>query len=422
MLTLLSSLKNIISMFQPVSMFIGLRYSGSRNRTGFVSFITFFSIVGILLGVSSLITVVSVMNGFEAQLKKSILGIVPQVIVSSDKGQFDNWQALQKEILTTPHVKNVTPLIETQALIQSRTQLQGVMLQGIKPEFEGNSVMATHMQYGSLSSLSEKSYNLVLGQSLAYKLNVSIGDTVRLILPNKTFFTPMGRVPVERSFTLTGFFSTGSQVDDAMIYIHSDDAAKLLRRSQGGIDKLRLYLDDAFNALKVVDILEQKNIEGLNYSTWQESQGTLFSAVNMEKKMMWLMLSLIVAVAAFNIVSALVMVVIEKQGEIAILQTLGLSRQGVVKIFITQGMVNGLWGIFLGAITGVVLTLNLNAILAFLGVNVFGGLSMQQLPIQLELSKVVVIMFSALSMSFLATLYPAYQASKTQPAEVLRNE
>ena len=409
-------------MFQPVSMFIGLRYSGSRHRTGFVSFITFFSIVGIILGVSSLITVVDVMNGLESILKKSILEIVPQVVVSQNKGTMDNWQALREKLETSPHVINVTPLIEEQALIQSRTQLQGVQLQGVMPDLEGDSMMATHMTYGTLSSLSQAPYSIVLGQSLAYKLNVSVGDEVRLILPNKTFFTPMGRVPVERSFSVSGLFNTGSQVDDAMVYIHSNYAAKLLRRPGQGIDKLRLYLDDAFNATIVVNHLKKQNNEYLTFTTWKESQGSLFSAVSMEKKMMWFMLSLIIAVAAFNIVSALVMVVIEKQGEFAILQTLGLSRGAVIKIFITQGMVNGLLGVMLGAFFGVLFTLNLNSILAFLGVNLLGGMTMQQLPIQLEASKVIIIMLSALSMSFLATLYPAFKASKTQPAEVLRNE
>jgi lipoprotein-releasing system permease protein len=403
-------------------MFIGLRYSGSRHRTGFVSFITFFSIVGIILGVSSLITVVAVMNGFESQLKKSILGIVPQVVVSQNKGTMDNWQALREKLETSPHVINVTPLIEEQALIQSRTQLQGVQLQGVMPDLEGDSMMATHMTYGTLSSLSQAPYSIVLGQSLAYKLNVSVGDEVRLILPNKTFFTPMGRVPVERSFSVSGLFNTGSQVDDAMVYIHSNYAAKLLRRPGQGIDKLRLYLDDAFNATIVVNHLKKQNNQYLTFTTWKESQGSLFSAVSMEKKMMWFMLSLIIAVAAFNIVSALVMVVIEKQGEIAILQTLGLSRGSVIQIFITQGMVNGLFGVMLGAFFGVLFTLNLNSILAFLGVNLLGGMTMQHLPIQLEASKVIIIMLSALSMSFLATLYPAFKASKTQPAEVLRNE
>jgi len=190
---------------------------------------------------------------------------------------------------------------------------------------------------------------------------------------------------------------------------------------------LRLYLDDAFNAKQVVRALTTNKheipMDKMVFTTWSDSQGALFSAVNMEKKMMWLMLSLIVAVAAFNIVSALVMVVVEKQGEIGILQTLGLSRTGIVKIFITQGMVNGLWGVTLGSVFGVLIALNLNEILSTLGLNILGGgYAVQALPVQLEPINVVVIVFSALAMSFIATLYPAFQASKTQPAEVLRNE
>jgi len=424
-------------MFQPVSLFIGLRYSRSKNRTGFISFITFFSTVGILLGVASLITVVSVMNGFEGELKKRILGIVPHVIVSkkvvsqefndSKKESFTAWPDLREQLLQQKHVEQVTPFLSSEALIQSSKNLQGVLLQGIIPEFERNNIISNNMVTGSLESLSERPYSIVIGKSLARKLKVTIQDTVRLVLPNKTIFTPMGRIPVQRKFVVSGIFDVGSQVDDAMVYVHSKYGAKLLRRKGDGIDQLRLYLDDAFNAKQVVGTLTTNNIElslnNLTFTTWNDSQGALFSAVNMEKKMMWLMLSLIVAVAAFNIVSALVMVVVEKQGEIGILQTLGLSRAGIVKIFITQGMVNGLWGVSLGSIFGVIIALNLNEILSTLGLNILGGgYAVQALPIQLEPVNVVVIVFSALAMSFIATLYPAFQASKTQPAEVLRNE
>ncbi|WP_159821124.1 lipoprotein-releasing ABC transporter permease subunit [Colwellia sp. 20A7] len=420
-------------MFQPVSLFIGLRYSRSKKRTGFISFITFFSTVGILLGVASLITVVSVMNGFEGELKKRILGIVPHVIVAqslndSKSEDFKSWPALREELLQQKHVEQVTPFLSSEALIQSSKNLQGVLLQGIIPEFEQKNIISTHMISGSLNSLSEHPYSIVIGQSLARKLKVTINDTVRLVLPNKTIFTPMGRIPVQRKFIIRGIFDVGSQVDGSMVYIHSESGAKLLRRTGDGIDQLRLYLDDAFNAQQVVNTLTATNLQTtslnkLTYTTWSETQGALFSAVNMEKKMMWLMLSLIVAVAAFNIVSALVMVVVEKQGEIGILQTLGLSRAGIVKIFITQGMVNGLWGAMIGSILGVLIALNLNEILSTLGLNILGsGYAMQALPVQLELVNVVVIVLSALGMSFIATLYPAFQASKTQPAEVLRNE
>lgn len=420
-------------MFQPVSLFIGLRYSRSKKRTGFISFITFFSTVGILLGVASLITVVSVMNGFEGELKKRILGIVPHVIVSqalskSKTENFITWPALRDHLLQQKHVEQVTPFLSSEALIQSSNNLQGVLLQGIIPEFEQNNIISQSMLEGSLASLSVQPYSIVIGRTLARKLNVSLQDTVRLVLPNKTIFTPMGRIPMQRKFVVSGIFDVGSQVDDSMVYVHSKYGAKLLRRSGDGINQLRLYLDDAFNAKQVVRALTKpsKNkitTHKLTFTTWNDSQGALFSAVNMEKKMMWLMLSLIVAVAAFNIVSALVMVVVEKQGEIGILQTLGLSRAGIIKIFITQGMVNGLWGVTLGSIFGVLITLNLNEILATLGLNILGGgYTVQALPIQLDPINVLVIVFSALAMSFIATLYPAFQASKTQPAEVLRNE
>ncbi|PKI16890.1 lipoprotein-releasing ABC transporter permease subunit [Colwellia sp. 12G3] len=426
-------------MFQPISIFIGLRYSRSKSHTGFVSFITFFSTVGILLGVASLITVVSVMNGFEGELKKRILGIVPHVIVSdftenkADKEastkQNKRWPVLREALLSQPHVLQVTPFLESEALIQSAKGLQGVLVQGIMPKYEQANIINTHMVSGSLEMLSNQSYSLVIGQSLANKLQVTLGDEVRLVLPNKSVFTPMGRIPVQRVFTIAGIFHLGSQVDDAMVYVDSRYGAKLLRRTGDGIDKLRLYLDDAFNAKQVVKSLElkqhdssqSKTLNPASFSTWDESQGALFSAVKMEKNMMWLMLSLIVAVAAFNIVSALVMVVVEKQAEIGILQTLGLARIDVVKIFITQGMVNGLWGVSLGGVLGVVLALNLNDIMLVIGVHLF-GFGMQDLPVKLEFVDVFTIIFSALAMSFLATLYPAYQASTTEPAQVLRNE
>lgn len=415
-------------MFQPLSIFIGFRYSRSRSHTGFVSFITFFSIAGILLGVASLITVSSVMNGFEGELKKRILGIIPHVVVSTDKSLKTPakflWHEQRESLLKQPHVNHVTPFLESEALVQSATGLQGVMLQGILPEYEKNNIINTHMVAGELTSLSEQAYAVVLGESLANKLRVSIGEEVRIILPNQTVFTPMGRIPVQRVFTVSGIFNVGSQVDDAMIYVHSRYGAKLLRRHGDGIDSLRLYLDDAFNEKLVAQALVNNTLfNHLTVTTWDQSQGVLFSAVKMEKNMMWLMLSLIVAVAAFNIVSALVMVVNDKQGEIGILQTLGMSRVGIVKIFITQGMINGCWGVAIGSVLGIALTFGLNPILDLLGLNVFGvGYDSQQLPIRVNWLDISVIIISAFLMSFLATLYPAYRASQTLPAEVLRNE
>ncbi len=420
-------------MFLPASFFIGLRYSRSQRNKGFVSFITFFSIAGIVLGVASLILVVSVMNGFEGELKKRILGLVPHVIVaqkntnnldsSSVKSieSFKNWTDTRQQFLTLPHVNHVTPMLQSEALIQSAKALQGVLMVGVIPDYESHNIVNSHMVVGNLNSLTDTPYSVVLGKALAYKLDVSLGDTVRLVLPNKTLYTPMGRIPVQRTFTVTGIFNVGSEVDGTVIYTHSKYGAKLLRRKGDGISQLRMYLDDAFNAESVGNLISQSNT--FDTTTWTNSQGALFSAVKMEKNMMWLMLSLIIAVAAFNIVSALVMVVIDKQGEIGILQTLGMNRKHILNIFIVQGVSNGLWGVIIGASLGVVLTLNLNAILSMLGVSVLGAaFAGQNLPIDLQVYNVVIIVFSALLTSFLATLYPAYRASKTLPAEVLRNE
>lgn len=406
-------------MFQPVSVYIGLRYSRSNHGKGFVSFITFFSIIGIVLGVASLITVVSVMDGLEREQKRRVLGLVPHILISPQDAKLNNWQALQAELVALPEVKHVTPFQESEALIQSKSALQGVLVHGIMPEYEQHNIISTAMENGQLSQLLDKPFGIVLGQALARNLNVGFGDVVRLTLPNKTLFTPMGRVPVHRTFTIVGIFNVGSQVDESMVYIHIKDGAKLHRKKGDGVEQLRLYLNDAFNAKAVITKLALKYPE-FNYVSWQESQGALFAAVSMEKNMMWLMLSLIVAVAAFNIVSALVMVVIDKQGEISILQTLGLDRSGVVKIFITQGLTNGIWGVILGVTLGIILTLNLNSLFELLGVNLLGG--GQELPIALDSMNIAMIVGSALLMSFVATLYPAYRAAQTQPAEVLRNE
>ena len=407
------------TMFQPVSVYIGLRYSRSSQRKGFVSFITFFSIIGIVLGVASLITVVSVMDGLEQEQKRRVLGLVPHVLMSQQQSHLNNWRNLQRDILALEEVSQVTPFQESEALIQSKTALQGVLVHGIMPEFEQHNIINKSMEYGQLAHLNSQPFSIVLGQSLARKLNVSLGDVVRLTLPNKTIFTPMGRVPVQRTFTLVGVFNVGSQVDEAMVFIDIKAGAKLHREKGDGVNQLRLYLTDAFKAQAVIKVLTEKYPD-YKLVSWQESQGALFAAVSMEKNMMWLMLSLIVAVAAFNIVSALVMVVIDKQGEISILQTLGLDRSGIMKIFITQGLTNGLWGVILGVTLGVLLTLNLNSIFTMAGVSLLGA--GQALPIALDFGNIAVIVVSALAMSFVATLYPAYRAAQTQPADVLRNE
>lgn len=409
-------------MFQPITLFIGLRYSRSKNRSGFVSFITFFSIIGITLGVAALCTVVSVMNGFEGELKKRILGIVPHIIVTSPQGVVTDWSPLREQLLLHPNVQQVTPIVDTEALIQSNHALHGVLIQGISTKLESNNIVAQSMVAGDFLTLDSKSYSVVIGRTLADKLQVGLGDKIRIVLPNKTRFTPMGRMPVQRNFTITGLFYVGSELDESVIYMSSVSAQKLLKLPDNSYTHLRLYLDDAFNEHQVISELKPE-LSSFKFNSWKETQGAFFAAVQMEKSLMWLMLSLIIAVAAFNIVSALVMVVIDKQGEIGILQTLGLNRVDIIKIFISQGLFNGIFGSLLGAVLGVLITFNINELLSFVGLNLFGGgANSQQLPVIFSWQHLIFIIVGALSMTIIASLYPAYRASKTQPAEVLRNE
>ena len=406
-------------MFHPISLFIGMRYAGLRRRGGFVSFITLFSVIGILLGVLALVVVVSVMNGLEGDLKKRILGAVPQVVVSDSDQRLSQWQPLQQQIAQVPQVQRVSPFIEAQAMIQSPGQLEGVMLQGIYPEHESQSVLSQHMIYGELSAL-DKGYGLVMGYALSRKLGVSPGDKVRLVVPSASRFTPLGRVPAQRLFTIVGLFEMGSEVDQQLVYLHGEKARRLLNYAKGQITGLRLYLDDAFNAKAVSQHVGTLIGEEYQVRDWTRTHGTLFQSVKMEKNMIWLMLTLIVAVAAFNVVSALVMLVMDKQGEIAILKTLGLSASKILLLFVFQGAFYGVVGACCGAILGVVGASNLNAVINLLGLSVFSyG---QGLPIQVEITQVVMILVSAIAMSLIATLYPAYRASQTQPAQALRYE
>lgn len=409
-------------MFQPITLFIGLRYSRSKNRSGFVSFITFFSIIGITLGVAALCTVVSVMNGFESELKKRILGIVPHVMISAKTPTLQQWQNIREQVLTIPAVQQVTPIINGEALVQSNQALHGVLIQGIKTEFELKNIIANNMVQGDFNHINEMPFSIIIGRTLADKLQVGVGETVRIVLPNKTRFTPIGRIPVQRNFSIAGLFYVGSQLDESVIYMASENAQKLMALPENSFTHLRLYLDDAFNEDHVIKQLNWLD-DSYTLTSWKESQGALFSAVKMEKNLMWLMLSLIIAVAAFNIVSALVMVVIDKQGEIGILQTLGLNRADIVKVFVSQGLFNGVFGTILGTILGVLLTFNINPILSAFNLNLFGaGYGSQQLPINFLWQDLLIIIVGALLMTLLASLYPAYRASKTQPAEVLRNE
>ena len=406
-----------------LSAHIGFRYWRARKANAFASFITFFAVSGILLGVAALILVSSVMNGLEGQLKQRILGAVPQLSVHSEQALTD-WQTNVSELTKLSGVIAVTPSISTQAMVQSPSNISGVQVYGVYPEYEKvleGKVQGVLNRYFSL--LESGTYRIVLGSELARRLAVSIGDKVRLLSAEGVVYSPLGPVPSQRNFTVAGIFEMGSQVDANLAYVHYEDAQGLMRQKSGEIKHLRLYLTDPFNAenlnVKVQSQFEQQGIKVMT-SDWRETYGHLFSAVKMEKNMMSLMLSLIIAVAAFNIVSALVMMVVDKTTDVAVLKTQGLSTANVMGIFIFQGSLNAVIGLVLGLIIGIGLTFNLNSILNVIGISILGA--GQSLPVQLQWSQMGWIVSGTLIITFCATIYPALRAAKVQPATALRYE
>lgn len=393
----------------PVSIFIGLRYSQSRKGNAFLSFITLFSVAGIFLGVLALTVVSSVMNGFEGELKKRILGVIPHLIVHSSDTTLP--ARLQQQF---PAIAQISPFLQSEALIQSSKDLTGAMLQGVDvsalPQF-----LQQSLQQGDWQDFAASRYQVVIGSALADKLRVQLGQQIRLILPTGGSYTPLGWMPRQRNFTVAGIFDTGSEVDKVVVLLRLQDLQKLTGNNETA---WRIGLNDAFLAPLLQGDISQ--LEGVSQVTdWRQSHGKLFSAVAMEKAMMWLMLLLIVAVAAFNIVSALVMMVTEKQREVAILKTQGMTNRQLFYVFAAQGMSHGITGAVTGAVAGVLLTLGLNDLLALLGLQLVPGMA---LPVILQWTDVLLIMLSAVLLTALAVIYPAWRAVQVEPAAVLRDE
>ena len=299
-------------LFQPLSLAIGLRYAGSKRSNRFVSFISLFSTFGIAIGVAALMVVISVMNGFEGQLKGRILGVIPHVVVTSQAGRIDADPQGLPDLAKLPHVVASAPMLDSEGMLQSPGQLTGVSVQGIDPaKWPNDDILHSQMLGGRLDTLQAGHYRIVLGQGVARRLNVSIGDQVRLILTEGTRFTPFGRVPAQRLFTVSGIFGVGADVDNQIALIALGDAQRLLRLPPETVGGIRLWLDDPFAADEVI---KTPLPDGLVWQDWRRERGELFQAVAMEKRMMGLMLVLIIAVATFNILSALVMVVTDKEG------------------------------------------------------------------------------------------------------------
>ena len=411
-------------MFKPISLYIGLRYTRARRSNHFISFIALVSMIGLTLGVAVLITVLSVMNGFDRELKNRVLGMIPQATVSSTQILTD-WPELAKKVEQHEHVTGAAPFTQLQGMLTAHGQVSGIMVTGIEPEYEKKvSIIHQHMVEGSIDNLKKGEFGIVLGKQMTDALGLSLNDSITLVLPEATP-SPAGVVPRFKRFTIVGIFSIGAEVDSMMGYIALNDASTLLRLPDGA-QGVRMKLDDIFAAPTVANDIVSELPANFYASDWTYTHGNLFSAIQMEKAMVSLLLFLIVLVAAFNIVSSLVMVVTDKKADIAILRTLGASPGTIMGVFMVQGSVIGVVGTLAGGVLGVLAALNVSAMVSglerllgtqFLSSDVY---FISYLPSQLIWTDVITICGAALGMSFLATLYPAWRASRTEPAEALR--
>ncbi len=416
-------------MFRPLELYIGLRYTRARNRNHFISFISASSVLGIMLGIIALIVVLSVMNGFHKEVRERILGMTSHASVRSISQHMNDWQKAMQLAEKHPEVIGSAAFVEGQVMLVNRKYVAGAQLRGIFPEQEpAVSDVGQHMlRNSSLKELKAGEYNIILGQELANVLGVGIGEKVTVVTPQASI-TPVGTMPRLKRFVVTGIFEVGmGEYDRGVALVHAKDAAKLQRMGDS-VTGVRLKLEDMFEARRVARELAI-DLEGLfRISDWTDQHRNFFSALETEKRMMAIILLLIIAVAAFNIVSTLVMVVTDKQSDIAILKTLGATSTNIMGVFIFQGVIIGFWGTLLGITGGVLIAENLEQIVAvieqtfniqFIDPNIY---YINQLPSDLRWSDVWLIGSSAFVISLLATLYPAWLASRTHPAEALRYE
>ncbi|MGK4328594.1 lipoprotein-releasing ABC transporter permease subunit LolC [Lonsdalea quercina] len=400
-------------MYQPVALFIGLRYMRGRASDRFGRFVSWLSAIGITLGVMALVTVLSVMNGFERELEKSILGLMPQALITTPQGSLNPDHVPATGLQNLKGVTRVAPLTTGDVVLQSaRGVAVGVML-GINPDED--EPLSRYLVNTRQQQLQPGAYQVILGEQLASQLGVKRGDQLRLMVTSASQLTPMGRIPSQRLFTVAGTFAAQSEVDGYQLLVNQQDASRLLRYPLGNITGWRLWLQEPL----AVDALSQQSLPaGTVWKDWRERKGELFQAVRMEKNMMGLLLSLIVAVAAFNIITSLGLLVMEKQGEVAILQTQGLTQRQIMALFMVQGGGAGVFGSLVGALLGVLLASQLNTLLPLLGLLIDGG----SLPVVIEPLQVTVIALVAMLLALLSTLYPSWRAAAVHPAEALRYE
>ncbi len=410
-------------------MMIGLRYTKSRSRNNFVSFISAISMIGIALGVAALIVVLSVMNGFQTELRERILGVVSHVQIRGFGEPIANWIELGREVESIVSAEGIAPFTNIQGLLSKGDVVRGVLVRGVVPTLEKKvSELGNQVIEGSLDSLTSGKFNVVLGVELAQRLQVGLGDKVLLMIP-KGQTTPAGIIPRLKRFKVSGIFEAGMyDYDSGLALIAIEDSQKLTR-TLGMVDGLRLKVKDLFLApITSRQISDRLATDNLLVTDWTQSHANFFRAVQIEKKVMFVILMLVVAVAAFNIVSTLVMAVADKRSDIAILRTLGASPNGIMIIFILQGALIGFIGASFGVVLGTVVAINIDVIVpfieAFLGMDLLSKdvYYISELPSELKMKDVLLTALISFALSVLATLYPSWKASTTRPAEALRYE
>ncbi|MBV9575415.1 MAG: lipoprotein-releasing ABC transporter permease subunit [Gammaproteobacteria bacterium] len=417
-------------MFKPAALFIGLRYTRAKRRNHFISFISVISMIGIALGMTVLITVLSVMNGFDDEIQKRVFSMVPPITVSSISGYISEWQDLQKEVMQLPAITASAPFVTGEVLLNSGGSTQPSIIFGVLPNQEKKvSQVANKMIAGKLSDLQSGKFGIVLGEDLAARLYAKIGDKITVVTPQVSL-SPAGVIPRFKRFTVIGIFRAGNGFgfDRGVGFVHITDAQKLLGLNSHTVTGLHLNTSQVFAAPRIAQTLANQLSPSASITTWATQFGEFFHAIQLEKTMMFLILMLIIAVAAFNLVSTLIMVVSEKEPDIAILRTFGATPGMIMTIFIIQGGIIGIVGTLLGLIGGISLAWNVTDIVngiehifhvQFLSSNVY---FVDYLPSKIEWWDVIKISGASLLLSLLATIYPAWRASKTDPVESLRYE
>ena len=415
-----------LCMKSNLSFYVGMRYALSKRKEGFLSFISGFSFFAMAIGVMTLIVVLSVMNGFDREIKNRLLNVIPHITLTDPDGlRIDQINSLSSQLAqANPQIKSITPYLENHAMLAADNRQQAVVVRGISDSWASADLLMDKMVSGSVKDLQPRQFGILLGSQLIRQLGLSIGDQVELILP-KLSVTPLGAFPRLKRMTVLGVFEVGAQVDATTAYIHELDA-RLLMRYQDTYPGLQIQLHDAFVADAIVEQLAETLPISLDRQSWTAQMSTLFQAMRMEKTVVGLLLSVVIAVAAFNIIACLVLMVADKRKDIAVLRTLGARSDQIVKLFIIQGSAIGILGALFGLLVGCIVALSIGDIVSFVesitGQSLFDPsiYMISALPSKLLLDDVLMVVIGATLTSLLATIYPAWRAGQILPAEALR--